>query len=297
MTAASTHPVSYEISAAGRAARVAAVLRWPVTAATIALAVTAIGWQALPDVSPALSLARDLTGLAVLLLTILMLVLQRTLRGKERPPVIMAPPVSGAWTAVSSPSTSVPSHGTHLFGQTWAIDLLAAGPEPHSFALTGGFRPAADFPTFGQPLTAGTSGTVVLARDTAPDHRSRNSWSALPALFIENLARGMLGSRHVFGNLIVIAPDDGGFIAYAHLKQGSARVRPGDRVEPDTLIARCGNSGASSEPHLHLQAMDRPSPTFALGLPLVFCRSGGHAALPARETFWRCEGLSPAAGG
>lgn len=282
MTAAPTHPVSYDISAAGRAARVAAVLRWPVTAVTVGLAVTAIGWQALPDMSPALGLARDLTGLAVLLLTILMLVLHRTLRGKERPPVIMAPPVSGAWTAVSSPSTSVPSHGTHLFGQTWAIDMLASGPDPHSFPLTRGFRPAADFPAFGQPLTAGTRGTVVLARDTAPDHRSRNSWSALPVLFIENLARGMLGSRHIFGNLVVIASDNGGYLAYAHLQQGSACVQPGDRVEPDTVIARCGNSGASSEPHLHLQAMDRPSPTFALGLPLAFDRNGEHQALPAK---------------
>lgn len=123
---------------------------------------------------------------------------------------------------------------------------------------------------------------MVSVRDTARDHRSRSSWSALPVLFLEGLARGIPGERHVFGNLIVVAADGGGYLAYAHLQQGSARVGPGDRVGPDTLIARCGNSGNASEPHLHLQAMDRPSPTFALGLPLAFSHGGEVLPLPAR---------------
>lgn len=266
----------------GPAARIAAVLRWPVTAVTMVLAAIVLAWGALPEISPSVSLAHSLISLLVLLLTILMLVLLRSARGRERPPVTIEPPVSGTWTAVSSPGSSVPSHGTHIFGQTWAIDLLVTGPEPRPFPLTGGFQPASSFPAFGQPVTAGTRGTVVSVRDTAPDHRSRNSWSALPVLFLESLVRGIPGSRHVFGNLIVIAPDDGGYLAYAHLKQGSARVRPGDRVGPETLIAHCGNSGSSSEPHLHLQAMDRPRPTFALGLPLAFHRGGEPMALPAR---------------
>ncbi|MBP3043491.1 M23 family metallopeptidase [Arthrobacter jiangjiafuii] len=282
MTAVQTRLGQHRIGAAGPAARTAALLRWPVTAATMVLAVAALTWQVLPEMSPALDRAGALASFLVLLLTILMLVLQRTLRGRKRPPVVMEPPVSGSWTAVSSPSSSVPSHGTHIFGQTWAIDLLVTGPEPRPFPLTGGFRPASSFPAFGLPVTAGTRGTVVSVRDTAPDHRSRNSWSALPVLFLESLVRGIPGSRHVFGNLIVIATDDGGYLAYAHLKQGSARVRPGDRVGPETLIARCGNSGSSSEPHLHLQAMDRPRPTFALGLPLAFHRGGEPVALPAR---------------
>jgi murein DD-endopeptidase MepM/ murein hydrolase activator NlpD len=49
-------------------------------------------------------------------------------------------------------------------------------------------------------------------------------------------------------------------------------VRPGQRVRAGELLGRCGNSGNSSEPHLHLQ--DRPGfrPGLAVGLPIRFRR-------------------------
>lgn len=62
----------------------------------------------------------------------------------------------------------------------------------------------------------------------------------------------------------------GGTAYRAHLERNSVTVRPGDRVEAGVQIARCGNSGNSSEPHLHFQIMDRPWPTFAAGLPFRF---------------------------
>jgi hypothetical protein len=36
-----------------------------------------------------------------------------------------------------------------------------------------------------------------------------------------------------------------------------------------TWSPECGNSGNSTEPHLHVQAMDRPSVWVAAGLPLL----------------------------
>lgn len=50
---------------------------------------------------------------------------------------------------------------------------------------------------------------------------------------------------------------------------GSLRVVRGDRVESGTAIGECGNSGNSTEPHLHIQAMDRPSAWIAAGRPLL----------------------------
>ena len=35
-------------------------------------------------------------------------------------------------------------------------------------------------------------------------------------------------------------------------------------------VAECGNSGNSTEPHLHMQLMDRPGVLFAAGLPFRF---------------------------
>jgi len=59
--------------------------------------------------------------------------------------------------------------------------------------------------------------------------------------------------------------------ALVHLRRGSVRVRPGDRVAAGPLLAECGNSGNSSEPHLHFQLMDHPSVLLA-GLPVRFAR-------------------------
>jgi hypothetical protein len=58
----------------------------------------------------------------------------------------------------------------------------------------------------------------------------------------------------------------------AHFRNGSVTMRPGQRVRARQLLGRCGNSGNSSEPHLHLQ--DRPEfrPGAATGLPIRFER-------------------------
>ncbi|MGH3910561.1 MAG: M23 family metallopeptidase, partial [Pseudonocardiaceae bacterium] len=56
----------------------------------------------------------------------------------------------------------------------------------------------------------------------------------------------------------------------AHLQRGSARVAAGAVVRAGQHIADCGNSGNSTEPHLHLQLMDHPRVAVAAGLPVEF---------------------------
>ena len=51
----------------------------------------------------------------------------------------------------------------------------------------------------------------------------------------------------------------GRYVLYAHLKQGSARVRVGDRVVSGQDIGLVGDSGNSDEPHLHIQVQNSPS--------------------------------------
>jgi murein DD-endopeptidase MepM/ murein hydrolase activator NlpD len=56
---------------------------------------------------------------------------------------------------------------------------------------------------------------------------------------------------------------------YAHLKQGSVRVKSGDRIVAGQVLGLLGNSGNTPEPHLHLQLMDRNSPLGGQGLPFT----------------------------
>lgn len=55
-----------------------------------------------------------------------------------------------------------------------------------------------------------------------------------------------------FNNYVTIYHDDGTFASYAHLMKNGVLVKVGDRVDQGQVIAKSGNTGWSSGPHLHL---------------------------------------------
>jgi hypothetical protein len=185
------------------------------------------------------------------------------------PPVTVGPPVSGRWQAVNTPARKVPSHGLHAYGQTYALDLTVPhnGRRSRWWPIT---RPPGDFPAFGRPVTAARDGTVVHAADWQRDHRSRDTLPAIAFVLIEGMLREVAGPIGLLGNHVVLAHDDGTHTTYAHLQKGSVRVEPGQHVDAGQTIAACGNSGNSTEPHLHFQVQDRPSLLIAAGLPVTF---------------------------
>ncbi|MFF3754220.1 M23 family metallopeptidase [Streptomyces sp. NPDC002018] len=183
----------------------------------------------------------------------------------------VAPPVAGRWSALNSPADSVPSHATHAYGQTYAIDIVAEGgpgARPAFARLWPVVRRNRDFPAFGAPLLAVADATVVHASDRQRDHLSRNSLPALAYLMlIESAAREIGGAGWITGNRLVLDLGNGTYALYAHLQRGSLQVRAGDRVRTGQVLARCGNSGNSTEPHVHFQLMDHPDPDVARGIP------------------------------
>jgi murein DD-endopeptidase MepM/ murein hydrolase activator NlpD len=86
-------------------------------------------------------------------------------------------------------------------------------------------------------------------------------------MLIESVVREAGGTGWVIGNHVILDLGDGVYAMYAHLGHGSLLVRPGDRVRAGQEMARCGNSGNSSEPHVHFQLMDGPDPDSARGIP------------------------------
>ncbi|MEU5956125.1 M23 family metallopeptidase [Streptomyces sp. NPDC047525] len=192
-------------------------------------------------------------------------------QAEPKAPVEIAPPVTGRWTALNSPADKVPSHGTHGLGQTYAIDIVAEpeGTERPAFAwLWPVARGNRAFPAFGAPLLSVADATVVHAEDGQRDHLSRNSLAAYLYLFVvEGTFRTLGGARRVVGNHIVLDLGEGTYAVYAHVQQGSLAVRAGDKVVAGQVIARCGNSGNTTEPHLHFQLMDCPDLDTARGVP------------------------------
>ncbi|PSL00806.1 peptidase M23-like protein [Murinocardiopsis flavida] len=187
-------------------------------------------------------------------------------------PRTVAPPVRGRWMALGSPADGVPSQGTHAYGQTYALLLVAEPPadegrERPDIGWRPLTRPPEDFPGFGAPVYAPADGRVVRVHDRSGDHRSRNSWPMLLGLIAETSLRELRGPAGLLGNHVVIELDGTGYALLAHLKRGSAVVSPGMAVRAGDPVARCGSSGALTEPLVHFQLMDHRWPLFAAGLP------------------------------
>ena len=240
------------------------------------------------------------TGFVLLAAVLVSYFLVGTVRRKA---VEVAPPVTGRWIAVNTPADRVPSHGLHAYGQTYAIDLVHHPAEDGDWKAVHRWPPARRpeaFRGFGRPVYAAADGVVVRRMDWLRDHWSRNSWPGLLyVLVVEMTLRELLGPRFVLGNHVVIDMGDGVYAAYAHLRRGSVRVKKGQRVAAGEQIAECGNSGNSSEPHLHFQLMDHRNVLFAAGLPFTFDRyevdGMVRAGVPAGRQAFTAGPASPAA--
>lgn len=189
----------------------------------------------------------------------------------EHPVRVVASPVRGRWVGVNSPASQVPSHGVRAYGQAYAIDVVADPVKASRPEFGGGMmRPVDEYPAFGMPVFAMLDGEVVRASGWRRDHRARSNTWGIFYMMVEGMIREIGGPGFVVGNHVTIRSDEGIYATVAHLRQGSSTVKAGDRVSAGSIIGECGNSGNTSEPHVHAQLMDRVSFWTAQGLPMAF---------------------------
>ena len=125
------------------------------------------------------------------------------------------------------------------------------------------------FPGFGRPVLAPVAGTVVGVVGGAADH---DAFRGLPSLgyALTQGRRAATGWEALAGNHVLLRTDGGVVLALCHLQRGSVVVARGDRVEVGAVLGRCGNSGNSTEPHVHVQAIDRVEVASASAVPVTF---------------------------
>jgi murein DD-endopeptidase MepM/ murein hydrolase activator NlpD len=80
-----------------------------------------------------------------------------------------------------------------------------------------------------------------------------------------------------YNNYVLIRHDDGTLGHYCHLEKGGVCVRPGDRVLAGQRIARSGNTGFSSGPHLHFSVFKTKDGRERVSIPVKFSTSDGQA--------------------
>ena len=185
-------------------------------------------------------------------------------------------PFRGRWLVQNSPANRVPSHGTPMFATSYAIDFVPvdAGGRSAPFTLTSLVSPEAPerSPGFGRPILAPGSGVVVAVHDGEPDHEA---FRGLPSIgyALTQRRRAAQGWAGLAGNHVLIELAPGVVVALCHLRQGSIGVLRGQQVAAGDTVGQCGNSGNSTEPHLHLQAMNQPDAGSASGLPISFANN------------------------
>ncbi len=81
---------------------------------------------------------------------------------------------------------------------------------------------------------------------------------------------GELNPEQLTGNTVILETANNEFILYAHLKKGSIMVEEGQDVVQGEVLGLCGNSGNSSEPHLHLSLQNDLEMINSTGAKLYF---------------------------
>lgn len=199
-------------------------------------------------------------------------------------PVVLELPFGGRWRTEMSPARRIPSHGTSAFGMSHAIDFVAIDERGRSASRSWrsalATEPPQIFIGFGADILAPIAGRVVRVHDGENDHVARRSQLTLVPYALGQAGRARRGHAALAGNHVVLELAPGGpVVLLAHLRRGSVRVAVGQRLRAGDIVGACGNSGNSTEPHVHLQVSDSMDWERARGVPLAF-RLAGSVRVP-----------------
>ena len=177
-------------------------------------------------------------------------------------PVIIGPPLAGAdWFAGNAccdynnhRNVMLPVGGRINGAERFAVDWFKWDTNGDRERLAQGELPTfhgdptrnEDYLAYGEPLLAVADGTIVTVVSDTPDSPP----SALPV---------GIGLADLGGNNVIIDIGNGVYASYLHLAPGSPTVKVGDKVTRGQVIGRLGNSGNSSEAHLHFQLQTTPA--------------------------------------
>jgi hypothetical protein len=175
--------------------------------------------------------------------------------------VLSSPVRDGVWVAGDGPANES-GHRRALLAidghvhapERFASDWVKVGPNGDSHQGTARNE---DYWAYGEPVLAVADGEVTQIQDGTVD----NAPHALPQLVTLD---------NILGNYIILRIAPNRYVTYAHLEKGSIRVALHERVARGSVIARLGNSGQATAPHLHLEVTDGNSGLEAEGVPFVF---------------------------
>ena len=192
---------------------------------------------------------------------------------------ISAPLRGDHWFSANGPSNSsghrralIPIDGHAAIAQRFAIDWVRLRDDGKTFQ--GDEKDNKNYLAYGNDALAVADGVVSEVKDGIPENIPGENSRAVPITL-----------ETVGGNHVILDIGAGCFAFYAHLQPGSLRVKLGDKVRRGQVVGLVGNSGNSTEPHLHFHIENGSSPLGAEGLPYT---------LASFEVVGHGEGWKPA---
>ena len=125
-------------------------------------------------------------------------------------------------------------------------------PQYRAVAKNGG-KSLDDYYSWGQPVLSPANGVVRTVHDGDTDNPI-----------------GKRDKNNAFGNYVVIEAAPKEFVYLAHLQKGSVAVKEGQKVSAGQLLGKCGNSGNTSGPHIHMHVQDQVKPYSGSGQNITF---------------------------
>jgi biotin carboxyl carrier protein len=191
-------------------------------------------------------------------------IMTRSIAVKSATVVIQSPLRGANWLAGNGPGNTsghrrgiIPIDGAARVPQRFAIDWVKVNKDGKTFS--GDEKKNESYICYGQKVHAVANGVVTEVKDGIPQNVPGVDSRAVPITL-----------ETVGGNHIILDIGNGVYAFYAHLQPGSLRVKVGDHVNAGQVIALLGNSGNSTEPHLHFHLIDRSSPLGGEGLPFAY---------------------------
>lgn len=165
-------------------------------------------------------------------------------------------PFHGGWTAVNGGVTKESSHSWEINSQRYAYDFIILDNEGKS--ISGNETMLSAYHCYGKEILAPADGDVVEVRTNCNDSKIIGNGGTDPLI------------KDIRGNYVVIRHSENEYSCLAHLKPKSIEVSVGQHVKRKQPIALCGNTGNTSEPHLHFQIQNGRSFFSSAGLPIHF---------------------------
>ena len=183
----------------------------------------------------------------------------------QRPVIVIDAPLTGEdWVAGNGPSNTsphrralIPVNGRAYISQRFAIDWVEAYPDGKTYQ--GDPADNKNYRAYGHEIHAVADGTVTETKDGIPQNTPGAKSLAVP------ITLETIGGNHVITDL-----GNGLYAFYAHMQPGTLRVKVGDKVKAGQVLGLLGNTGNSSEPHLHFDICNASSMLACEGVPYAF---------------------------